>query len=182
MGGSIGANAFSPTAVPEWNVKLAIPEAQAVYSARVAADDRAAGLDDLRAARRSGTRDAAQGGNAADDRARSAPASVDEPTSSRMTLHDQMALAEAAAARPFLRALRCDALRVDAEGYTRVDKNAGRPGRVCACEPRRNDFMTHFSRRYPRDSGRTSAVRSAAPAPVRLSPESPAARSSPLST
>jgi len=33
MGGSIGGNAFSPSAVAEWNVKLAIPEAQAVYAA-----------------------------------------------------------------------------------------------------------------------------------------------------
>src|SRR5204863_9857530 len=33
MSGSIGANAFSPAAVAEWNVKLAIPDAQAVYGA-----------------------------------------------------------------------------------------------------------------------------------------------------
>ena len=33
MSGSVGANAFSPTPVAEWNVKLAIPEAQAVYAA-----------------------------------------------------------------------------------------------------------------------------------------------------
>src|SRR5438105_7833631 len=33
MSGSIGANAFSSSAVPEWNVRLAIPEAQAVYAA-----------------------------------------------------------------------------------------------------------------------------------------------------
>ena len=33
MSGSIGANAYGPAAVAEWNVKLAIPEAQAVYSA-----------------------------------------------------------------------------------------------------------------------------------------------------
>ena len=35
-----------PYAVAEWNVKLAIPEAQAVYAAALAADDRAARLDD----------------------------------------------------------------------------------------------------------------------------------------
>ena len=33
MSGSVGPNAFSPTPVAEWNVKLAIPEAQAVYAA-----------------------------------------------------------------------------------------------------------------------------------------------------
>ena len=33
MGGSIGANAFSAVAVPEWNVKLAIRDAQLVYAA-----------------------------------------------------------------------------------------------------------------------------------------------------
>ena len=60
-----------------------------------------------------------------------------------MTLHDQMALAEAQQPGRFF--AHCDAmpLRVDAEGYTRVDKPAGRPVGVCL-EPRRNDFMTHF--------------------------------------
>src|SRR5262245_43857017 len=33
MGGSIGASYYGPAAVPEWNVRLAIPEAQAVYAA-----------------------------------------------------------------------------------------------------------------------------------------------------
>jgi inosine-uridine nucleoside N-ribohydrolase len=34
MSGSIGPNAWSASAVAEWNVKLAIPEAQAVYAAQ----------------------------------------------------------------------------------------------------------------------------------------------------
>ena len=34
MSGSIGANYYGPSPVAEWNVKLAIPEAQAVYAAR----------------------------------------------------------------------------------------------------------------------------------------------------
>jgi inosine-uridine nucleoside N-ribohydrolase len=143
MGGSIGGNAFSPTAVAEWNVKLAIPEAQAVYSANwpitiVPLDSTTyVRLEDQEreTLRKAGT-----------------PLTIALETllrlwtsqpSSRMTLHDQMALVEAQQPGRFFDT--CDALplRVDAEGYTRVDKNAGHPVHVCL-QPRRNDFMTHF--------------------------------------
>jgi inosine-uridine nucleoside N-ribohydrolase len=143
MGGSIGGNAFSASAVPEWNVKLAIPEAQAVYSAAwpvtiVPLDSTTyVRLEDQEreSLRKAGT-----------------PLTIaleallrlwTSQPSSRMTLHDQMALAEAQQPGRFF--AHCDAmpLRVDAEGYTRVDKTAGRPVAVCL-EPKRNDFMTHF--------------------------------------
>ncbi len=95
MGGSIGGNAFSPSPVPEWNVKLAIPEAQAVYSAAwpltiVPLDSTTyVRLDDQErdSLRKAGT-----------------PLTIaleallrlwTSQPSSRMTLHDQMALAEA---------------------------------------------------------------------------------------
>jgi purine nucleosidase len=143
MSGSIAGNAFSPSPVPEWNVKLAIPEAQAVYSAAwpvtiVPLDSTTyVRLDDQEreSLRKAGT-----------------PLTIaleallrlwtNQP-SSRMTLHDQMALAEAQQPGRFF--AHCDAmpLRVDAEGYTRVDKIAGRPVAVCL-EPKRQDFMTHF--------------------------------------
>ena len=143
MSGSIGASTFSPVAVPEWNVKLAIPEAQAVYAAAwpltiVPLDSTTyVRLEDNErdALRKAGT-----------------PLTValetllrlwTERPSSRMTLHDQLALAETQEPGRFFG--RCEAmpLRVDGEGYTRVDRAAGHPVTVCL-EPKRNDFMSHF--------------------------------------
>jgi hypothetical protein len=66
-----------------------------------------------------------------------------ESPGSRMTLHDQLALAEAQ--HPGRYFGRCDPmpLRVDGEGYTRVDPKEGRSVSVCL-EPKRNDFMAHY--------------------------------------
>lgn len=143
MSGSIGANAWSSAPVAEWNVKLAIPEAQAVYAAAwpvtiVPLDSTTyIRLEDQEreALRKAGT-----------------PLVIaleallrlwsDRPDS-RMTLHDQMALAEAQNPGRFFG--RCDAMpiRVDAEGYLRVDKAAGHPISVCL-EPKRAEFMAHY--------------------------------------
>lgn len=142
MSGSIGANAYGPAAVPEWNVKLAIPEAQAVYAAnwpltivpldatsyvRLSDEERAALL-----------------------KART-PLTValetllrlwsDRPDS-RMTLHDQLAIAEAQAPGRFFARMARMSLKVDDAGYTRVDAT-GRPVTVCL-EPKRDEFMRHF--------------------------------------
>ncbi len=143
MSGSIGANAWSSRPVAEWNVKLAIPEAQMVYAAGwpltivpldsttyVKLEDRereqlhAAGTPLVRALEsllRLWT---------------------DEP-SSRMTLHDQLAVAETQHPGRFFG--RCDpmSLRVDDEGYTRVDAAGGKPVTVCL-EPKRDEFMKHY--------------------------------------
>ena len=143
MSGSIGANAFSPAAVPEWNVKLAIPEAQAVYAApwplTIVPLDATSYLR-LEDQERETLKKAAT------------PLVIaletllrlwtDRPAS-RMTLHDQLALAEAQEPGRFFG--RCEPLplRVDAEGFTRVDARAGRPVTVCL-EPKRNEFMAHF--------------------------------------
>ncbi len=143
MSGSIGPNAWSSSAVAEWNVKLAIPEAQAVYAASwpvtiVPLDSTTyMRLEDqerqkLRAAR--------------------TPLVValeallrlwsDDPAS-RMTLHDQMALAEAQHPGQFFGRCEPMPIRIDAEGFTRVDRTRGRPVAVCL-EPKRNEFMTHY--------------------------------------
>lgn len=143
MSGSIGANAWSSAPVAEWNVKLAIPEAQAVYAARwpvtivpldsttyVQLDD-----DERESLRKSGT-----------------PLVLaleallrlwTEGPDSRMTLHDQMALAEAQHPGRFFG--RCEAMpvRVDDRGYTRVDRARGRDVTVCV-EPKRDQFMAHY--------------------------------------
>jgi purine nucleosidase len=143
MSGSIGANAFSSTPVPEWNVRLAIPEAQAVYAASwpltiVPLDSTTyVRLEDQEREnlRKSGT-----------------PLVValetllrlwtDRPAS-RMTLHDQLALAEAQDPGRFFGRCEPMPLRVDGDGFTRVDKAGGRPVTVCL-EPKRDQFMSHF--------------------------------------
>ena len=143
MSGSIGANAWSSTAVAEWNVKLAIPEAQAVYAA--AWPLTIVPLDSTTYMRLE-DREREQLGNARTPLVVALEALLrlwtDGPTS-RMTLHDQMAVAEAQHPGRFFGT--CDRLplRVDAEGYTRVDKVAGRPVAVCL-EPKRNEFMAHY--------------------------------------
>lgn len=143
MSGSIGANAFSPSAVPEWNVKLAVPEAQLVYAApwpvtivpldsttylRLEDNER----DTLRNAR--------------------TPLTIvletllrlwTERPSSRMTLHDQLALAEAQEPERFFNRCEPMPLRVDDAGYVRVDPATGRRVAVCL-EPKRDAFMRHF--------------------------------------
>jgi purine nucleosidase len=143
MSGSIGPNAWSSTAVAEWNVKLAIPEAQAVYAASWPLT--IVPLDSTTYMR-------LEDGEREKLRAARTPLVValeallrlwsDEPTS-RMTLHDQMALVEAQHPGQFF--ARCESMpiRVDADGFTRVDRTRGRPVAVCL-EPKRNEFMTHY--------------------------------------
>ena len=143
MSGSIGANAWSPAPVAEWNVKLAIPEAQAVYAASwpitIVPLDSTTYMrledEERETLRKAGT-----------------PLVVAleallrlwaEGPGSRMTLHDQLALAEAQHPGRFFRRCEPMPLRVDAEGYTRVDKTSGRPVTVCL-EPRRDEFMRHY--------------------------------------
>jgi inosine-uridine nucleoside N-ribohydrolase len=143
MSGSIGANAYGPTAVAEWNVKQAISEAQAVYSAAwpltiVPLDSTSyVKLEDQErnTLRKAGT-----------PLVRSLEALLrlwaDGPTS-RMTLHDQLAIAEAQHPGRFFD--RCEAMpvRVDNQGFTRVDRANGRSITVCL-EPKRNEFMSHY--------------------------------------
>jgi purine nucleosidase len=143
MSGSIGPNANNPSAVPEWNVRLAIPEAQAVYAA--AWPVTIVPLDSTTYVR-------------LEDQERETLRKAGTPLvvaleallrlwtagpSSRMTLHDQLALAEAQHPGRFFGGCEPMPLRVDDAGYTRVDKTNGRPIGVCL-EPKRNEFMTHF--------------------------------------
>jgi inosine-uridine nucleoside N-ribohydrolase len=143
MSGSIGANAWSSTAVAEWNVKLAIPEAQAVYAAPWPLT--IVPLDSTTYMRLE-DREREQLRNARTPLVVALEALLrlwaDGPNS-RMTLHDQMALAEAQHPGRFFGTCERLPLRVDAEGYTRVDKTGGRPVAVCL-EPKRNEFMAHY--------------------------------------
>src|SRR4051812_5569611 len=143
MSGSIGPNAWNASAVAEWNVRLAIPEAQAVYAASWPVT--IVPLDSTTYMRlEDGEREKLRAARTPLVTALEALLRLwsDQPTS-RMTLHDQMALAEAQQPGQFFGRCESMPLRVDSEGYTRVDRTGGRPIAVCL-EPKRNEFMTHY--------------------------------------
>ena len=64
-------------------------------------------------------------------------------TSSRMTLHDQMAVAETVRPGGFFGTCATLPLIVDGEGYTRVNAERGKPTAVCR-EPKRDAFMQFY--------------------------------------
>ena len=66
-----------------------------------------------------------------------------ENPNSRMTLHDQLAVAEAASPTTFFGKHEVLPLIVDAEGYTRIDRERGKPVTVCL-EPKRDEFMKYY--------------------------------------
>lgn len=61
----------------------------------------------------------------------------------RMTLHDQLAVAEAASPGTFFGKQEVLPLIVDEQGYTRIDREKGKPVTVCL-EPKRNEFMQYY--------------------------------------
>jgi inosine-uridine nucleoside N-ribohydrolase len=143
MSGSIGANAWSPRAVAEWNVKLAVAEARVVYESGLPIT--IVPLDSTSYVRLEDRerRDLEKAGTPLVRALESLLRLWTDAPASRMTLHDQLAVAEAQHPGRFF--ARCDpmAIRVDDEGYTRVDPKAGRPVHVCL-EPKRDEFMKHY--------------------------------------
>jgi inosine-uridine nucleoside N-ribohydrolase len=143
MSGSVGANAWSPAAVAEWNVKLAIPEAQAVYAAAwpltiIPLDSTTyVRLEDPEREK------LLEAGTPLVVALEALLRLWTESSTSRMTLHDQLALAEAQHPGRFFGRCEPMPLRVDAQGYTRVEKANGRPVAVCL-EPKRDEFMKHY--------------------------------------
>jgi inosine-uridine nucleoside N-ribohydrolase len=143
MSGSIGPSAWSSSAIAEWNVKEAIADAQVVYGARLPITT--VPLD-------STTYVMLKDEEREQLRKRESPVThalealyrlwIENP-SARMTLHDQLAVAETV--RPGLFFGRKDTLAivVDGEGYTRVDAAKGVPTAVCF-EPKRDDFMKFY--------------------------------------
>jgi purine nucleosidase len=143
MSGSIGGSALSPAPMAEWNVVRATADAQLVYAAgfpltTVPLDATTyVRLNDQERERL---------------RARDTPLTrslealyrlwLNDP-SRRMTLHDQLAVAETARPGEFFG--RCDTLRlrVDDRGFTRIDETNGRPTTVCF-EPKRDAFMQYY--------------------------------------
>ncbi|HUK89319.1 MAG TPA: hypothetical protein VLZ81_02885, partial [Blastocatellia bacterium] len=63
--------------------------------------------------------------------------------SERMTLHDQLAIAETASPGSFFGKQETLPLIVDEQGYTRIDRELGKPVRVCL-EPKRDEFMKYY--------------------------------------
>ena len=66
-----------------------------------------------------------------------------ESPSSRMTLHDQLAVAETVRPGQFFGKKDTLAVVVDGQGYTRVDPAKGVPTAVCF-EPKRDEFMKFY--------------------------------------
>ncbi|MCD6360676.1 MAG: nucleoside hydrolase [Armatimonadetes bacterium] len=62
---------------------------------------------------------------------------------SRMTLHDQLAVAQAASPGTFFARKETLPLVVDEEGFTRIDQARGKPVTVCL-EPKRDEFMDYY--------------------------------------
>ena len=67
---------------------------------------------------------------------------LDSPNN-RMTLHDQMAVAETARPGEFFARRETLPILVDDQGFTRIDKEKGKPVQVCL-EPKRDAFMEFY--------------------------------------
>jgi inosine-uridine nucleoside N-ribohydrolase len=140
MSGNIYSRAGKQPPIAEWNVVVAPDDARLVYSAGfpltiVPLDSTT--LVTLTEQEREKVRN------------RQAPLTVAlealyrlwlENPRSRMTLHDQLAVAEAAAPDTLFSRYETLPLIVDEKGFTRIDKALGKPVRVCL-EPKREDFM-----------------------------------------
>jgi inosine-uridine nucleoside N-ribohydrolase len=143
MSGSIRSSAWNPAPVPEWNVVRATADAQLVY---------AAGFPMTTVPLDSTTYVQLKEEERERLRARATPLTrslealyrlwLDSPAR-RMTLHDQLAVAETA--RPGAFFARCEPLllRVDDQGFTRIDEAKGRQATVCF-EPKRDAFMNYY--------------------------------------
>ncbi len=143
MSGCVYESAYAPKPIAEWNVKRSTTDAQLVYSAGLPLT-----IVPLDATSRVQLRD--------EERERMRSKSTVLTTSlealyrlwladrdSRMTLHDQLAVAEAASPGTFFGRRPRLNLRVDDEGVTRIDDAAGKPVEVCL-EPKRDEFMKYY--------------------------------------
>lgn len=144
MSGCIRGTAERPDKIiPEWNVVSATADAQLAYAAKLPLT--IVPLDSTTHVRLS---------DAERDRLRRHPSALTvalealyrlwiETPAQRMTLHDQLAVAEAAHPGTFFARVEELPLLVDGEGYTRID--AARGGKVSVCfEPRRDALMESY--------------------------------------
>jgi len=143
MSGSIGASAWSPAAIPEWNVVAATADAQVVYGAGLPITT--VPLDSTTyVALKDDEREQLRKRDSAVTRALEALYRLwIESPSSRMTLHDQLAVAETVRPGLFFGRKETLSIVVDDKGYTRVDAAKGKPTTVCF-EPKRDEFMKFY--------------------------------------
>lgn len=142
MSGSVGGNVWSPTPVAEWNVVRATADAQLAYSRLPLT---IVPLDSTSYVKlRTDERARLEKHPAAVTRALEALYRlwIGDPTQ-QMTLHDQMAVAEALQPGAFFGRCPSMPLRVDDQGFTRVDPAGGKPVSVCL-EPKRDAFMKFY--------------------------------------
>jgi len=143
MSGSIGASAWQSAPIPEWNVVASTPDAQVVY---------AAGLPITTVPLDSTTYVTLKDDERERLRKHDSPVTralealyrlwLESPTS-RMTLHDQLAVAEAVRPGAFFGRKDTLSLIVDDKGYTKVDAGNGKPTAVCF-QPKRDEFMAFY--------------------------------------
>jgi inosine-uridine nucleoside N-ribohydrolase len=143
MSGCIYGRAGNPAILPEWNVRASIPDSHLVYAAGLPLT--IVPLDSTTHVRLA-------------DAERERVSEHRSPLTfaleclyrlwlsgpeSRMVLHDQLAVAEAAAPGKFFGKKETLSLTVDGQGFTRIDAARGKPAVVCL-EPKRDEFMDYF--------------------------------------
>lgn len=144
MSGCVYGATFSPgKPVPEWNVHQSTADAQLVYNAGLPLT--IVPLDSTMLVQLS-------------DQERKRITDYESPITymleclyrlwlsgptQRMTLHDQLAVAEAASSGTFFNKQETLPLIVDEQGYTRIDRARGKPVIVCL-EPKRDEFMRYY--------------------------------------
>jgi inosine-uridine nucleoside N-ribohydrolase len=143
MSGNVYRRADKEGIQPEWNVVASTQDAQLVYGAGLKMT--IVPLDSTTLVKLSDTER---------DRVRKRASPVTHAVESlyrlwltgpqsRMTLHDQLAVAEAARPGEFFDKKETLPLIVDDKGYTRIDKARGKDTVVCL-EPKRDQFMEYY--------------------------------------
>ncbi len=143
MSGCIYGRAGNPKPIAEWNVRAAIPDAQLVYGAGLPltivpldATTLVRLSDEEREQVRKHATPLTQALEALYRLWLSGP-------QARMTLHDQLAVAETARPGAFFGKKETLPLIVDDQGFTRIDAVRGKPVEVCL-EPKRDEFMQYY--------------------------------------
>jgi Zn-dependent M28 family amino/carboxypeptidase/inosine-uridine nucleoside N-ribohydrolase len=157
MSGSIGPNAWSSAAMPEWNVVSATTAAQAVYAAGFPIT--IVPLDSTTYVRlKDEERERLVERNTPVTRALEALYRLwIENPEARMTLHDQLAVAETVRPGAFFNRVDRLSIAVDDKGYTRVDPARGKATGVCL-EPKRDAFMDFYIEGLLREVRRTAVA------------------------
>jgi purine nucleosidase len=143
MSGNVYGRAGQQKMIPEWNVVVATQDSQLVYGAglplTIVPLDSTTHVQLADAERERVRKRASPVTHAVESLYRlwlSSP-------QSRMTLHDQLAVAEAARPGEFFNKKETLPLLVDDKGYTRINKASGKSTVVCL-EPKRDAFMEYY--------------------------------------